>query len=194
MNVMGSEQINSEQAQLLLYLAGELSASERRALEAKLAADASLRQQLVDLQRVETSINQTLSSIDAADMLQSRLPSIERQVSRTIAQWNVDRHAPSAPLIARTRIKRVPLWMYPLAAAAMVMVGLGIWWLSLEALPENVLVKGNPQREERNWYDDFASENPDEGFDLALNNTGSDGFEQLERDLFLLQATTENLQ
>lgn len=190
----GNEQINSEQAQLLLYLAGELSASERRALEAKLAADAPLRQQLADLQRVETSINQTLSSIDSADMLQSRLPSIDRQTSRVIAQWNVDRHAPSAPQAARMRVKRVPVWLYPLAAAALVMVGLGTWWLSLEALPDNVLVKGNPPKEERNWYDDFASENPEEGFDLALSDTGSDTFEQLERDLSLLQATTENLQ
>lgn len=190
----GNDQINPEQAQLLLYLAGELSSTERRALEAKLAADASLRQQLVDLQRVESSINQTLSSIDAADMLQSRLPHIERQTSRAIAQWNIDRHTPASPQVVRMRIKRVPIWLYPLAAAAVVMVGLGVWWLSLEALPDNVLVRPNPPKDERNWFDDFATEDPEEGFDLALGSTGSDTFEQLERDMSLLQATTENLQ
>jgi anti-sigma factor RsiW len=190
----GNEQINSEQAQLLLYLAGELSTTERRALEAKLSADTSLRQQLADLQRIETSINQTLSAIDASDMLQSRLPSVERQTFRAIAQWNVDRHAPAAPAAARMRVKRVPVWLYPLAAAALVMVGLGIWWLSLEALPDGVLVRANPQRPDRNWFDDFAPENLEEGLDLALGDTGSDSFEQLERDMSMLQATTENLQ
>jgi anti-sigma factor RsiW len=178
--------VHPDQARLMLYLAGEMSSQERRSFEAVLAQDARLRQELDVLRQIESGVNKSLSAADASESISGRLPVIEKHVARALAQWQVDRLTLSAPAVPRTRIRRVPVWLYPLSAAAAVMVCLGVWWLSLET--ENVA------QQPLNPPPAFLSGDPDAPFDLSLADVGSDTFSDLERDMAMLQTLNETLQ
>jgi hypothetical protein len=121
----GLNNLDAEQGMLLLFLAGELSAEQRQALEVKLANDVALREKLEALRSVDEMLaggmGVELGRGSAAEAV------AVRDVSRLIRNWDVRRKVlPVEPKSARWR--RAPAWVYPSAAAAMVLVGLLAWW------------------------------------------------------------------
>ena len=110
---------------LLMYLAGELPDEDRREIDSLLATDGGLRAQLLDLRAASASAMGSLAQLDAAEPLRSADFSV-RQVSRAMRQWQVERLVRPAPQSAKRR--RMPVWSYPVATAAMVLIGLCCWW------------------------------------------------------------------
>lgn len=121
-------------AQLLLYLAGELPEPQRAALDRRLATDEALRADLDDLRASHEAFTAGLAAADAAEPIDVRLRGIDRGMARVFKQWNVDRLR-AKPLSAGdaglARFRRVPIWLYPLAAAAAVALMLGVWSLAV---------------------------------------------------------------
>lgn len=201
-------------AQLLLYLNGELPDTQRQAIDRQLQADPALRRELEQLRSVESSIKTTLAEADAAEPIDVRLRGIDRGMSHLFRQWNVDRLTarPTADDVRRTPFRRVPLWLYPLAAAAAVALLLGVWSLVLRE-PTAVPIAGIDTTEQPDDNDPTANPGPevaDRGFDSAnlpadgdepdefsehlasvewnpLGDVGGDSLATLERDYHSLQ-------
>jgi hypothetical protein len=202
-------------AQLLLYVSGELPDGQRQAIDRQLQADPALRRELERLRAVESSIRTTLSEADAGEPIDVRLRGIDREMSRLLRQWNVDRVTarPTVDDVHRTPFRRVPLWLYPLAAAAAVALLLGVWSLVLRE-PTAVPIAGIDTPEQPDDNDPTANPGPDlvadRGFDFAnlttdgdepdeftehlaavewnpLGDVGGDSLATLERDYHSLQ-------
>ncbi len=123
-------------SQLVLYIAGELTNGAKAALEKRLAADPKLSAELARLRETQLFCAGAMRVGDE----QLRLPVSEgvavRRVGRVMAQWQVDR----ARAVAATAVKnrRIPVWAYPAAAAAILIIGF-LTWSSRQpiALPPN---------------------------------------------------------
>jgi len=117
------EQLDIE-SQMVLYIAGELTNGAKAAFEKRLASDPKLADDLAKLREAQVFCADTMRSGDE----QMRLPVSEgvavRRVGRAIAQWQVDR-ARNVTVAAKTR--RIPVWAYPAAAAAVLIIGFLIW-------------------------------------------------------------------
>lgn len=193
---MNETPIHPDHAQLLLYLAGELPPTEQRAIESKLAGDAALRQELDTLRSAESALNQGLSSLDAQEPVDVRLRSVDRQMSRLLSQWQVSRLTQTALPETSRRNRRVPVWLYPLSAAALVMVCLGVWYLSFDRNADGTLVM-TPDDADVRPIDGGRLEEPSEDDptpDVALGSTGVDSFGALEQELAKYMAISEALQ
>jgi hypothetical protein len=188
---MNEPTAHPDQLLLLLYLSNEMSLNERRALENRLAGDTALRRQLEALQETEAAVNQGLSALDASDAIDNRARAAERQVARALAQWQVDRLARPAAADTRTKIRRVPVWLYPLSAAAVVMVCLGLWYLSFDRNDDGSLADGfePPTNMELTIPDD---EEPTPDLELAVTDGGS--FGELEEEMAKLITLSRAMQ
>jgi hypothetical protein len=121
------QQLENNEAMLLMYLADELPAEDRDEVERMLAVDAGLLAQLERLQRAYNTFAAAMERQDAA----SRLPVPEsvavRRVGRVMAQWHARRLA--SPKEAKpVATLRYPWWAYPLAAAASIVLAFLVWW------------------------------------------------------------------
>jgi hypothetical protein len=123
------EQLDNDQAILLMYLADELGAADRAAVDARLASDVNLRVELQELQAMEQAMGQSLAALDASQPIAERSAPTQRKVFRHIRQWQADRMA-AAALAARSSVRKRSRFMWqllPLGTAA-ALVGLMIWW------------------------------------------------------------------
>jgi len=113
------------EAQMVLYIAGELTNGQQRAFEQRLASDPRLSAELTKLRETQVFCADALRAMDE----QRRLPVNEgvavRRVGRAMAQWQVDRARRAVIITGKTR--RVPAWSYPVAAAAVLIIGFLIW-------------------------------------------------------------------
>jgi hypothetical protein len=132
-------QLDDDQAVLLMYLAGELSSADVQAVEKRLATDAALRAELDRLGSLEEQVAGTMAMLrDSEPALERRSIAVVRRVGAVMRQWQVTRHTQRArdeqdALRMRKPGRRIPTWIYPVAAVLMVAVGAPIWWLkSLE--------------------------------------------------------------
>jgi anti-sigma factor RsiW len=124
---MSSSELNDLDldSQLMLYIAGELTNGAKSALEKRLAADPKLAAELARLRETQLFCADALKVGDE----QLRFPVSEgvavRRVGRVMAQWQVDR----ARTVAATAVKsrRIPVWAYPAAAAAILIIGFLVW-------------------------------------------------------------------
>jgi hypothetical protein len=118
------QQLENNEAVLLMYLAGELPDDDRAEVEQMLASDPALRQALEELAALQEGVGETFASADAG-VTWSRRDAVVRNVSRAMAAARVERVAagPVAPEVGRSRF-RIPWWVYPVAAAAMLVVGI----------------------------------------------------------------------
>jgi hypothetical protein len=121
------QQLGSTEAVLMMYLSDELPAEDRAEVERRLAADPAMRAQWDRLREAHAGFAAAMPALDRA----TRLPAPEavgvRRVLRAVRQWQADRVArPVAP--AATPPFRFPVWAYPLAAAAAVVVAFVVWW------------------------------------------------------------------
>ncbi|HRK30585.1 MAG TPA: hypothetical protein PLD59_05855 [Tepidisphaeraceae bacterium] len=184
---------NPEQAQLLLYLANEMPPAPRQALEKRLEADADLRDHLAALREADSSLNQGLAGLDAAEPIEVRLRSAERETVRSLRQWHIDRSINQTPQSARLRVRRVPFWLYPLTAAAVVLVGLGLWYLSFDRNADGTLAHHDDSDTPRMPVWDAPDDN-EAAPDIELAVRDSDSFGELEEEMSKLIALSRALQ
>ncbi len=110
---------------LLLYLAGELPELDRLELEALLASDAGLRNQLEALRSAWELSSNSLAELDARDRIGSTDRAV-RQVGAAMRQWQVDRltalvETPVAP-------RRLRYLAYSGTIAASILLLFCTWW------------------------------------------------------------------
>ena len=118
------QQLENNEAVLLMYLARELPDDDRAEVEQMLASDPALRRALEELAALQEGVVETFASADAGVAL-SRRDAVVRSVSRAMAAARVESvfAKPAAPEAGRSRF-RVPYWVYPIAAAALLVVGI----------------------------------------------------------------------
>jgi hypothetical protein len=121
------QQLESNEAILLMYLAGELPPQDRAEVEQMLATDPLMRGALDRLREADNAFKTAMPALDRA----TRLPAPEsvgvRRVVRVMRQWQARRLAAPKPVEVRRRF-RFPVWAYPLTAAASVVIAFLVWW------------------------------------------------------------------
>jgi hypothetical protein len=103
------------------YLAGELDADERAALEAELARDPRLRAQLDAIRQADAALGQLASPVPPEGFEQRLRTALEDELERQLAPAVRPAAAPADEL-ARRRERRFPAWVPRLAGAAAVLV------------------------------------------------------------------------
>jgi hypothetical protein len=122
----GHEQIDPDQAELMLYLAGELSDDRQREFDHRIMLDSELRAQLEMLRSDHDAVFRGISELDAADTVRSSA-ALERLVGRAIKQRRVE--ALTAPVQhVAVRHHHGWGWIHTAGVAASVLVGLVLWW------------------------------------------------------------------
>jgi hypothetical protein len=131
------QQLENNESILLMYLAGELPPQDLAEVEQMLATDPVMRTSLERLREARDSFEAAMPALDRA----TRQPAPEsvavRRVVREMRQWQARRLAAPAPIEVRRRL-RFPVWAYPIATAAAVVIGFLVWWGNAErpARPE----------------------------------------------------------
>jgi len=122
------QQLENNEAVLLMYLAGELPPEDRVEVELMLANDPTLRAQLDGLRGLEQSTAGALAALDRSEPLPEPAEVVARRVARAMARHQV-RRTVTAPARAeeRSRPRLVAPWMYPMAAAALLLIAFATW-------------------------------------------------------------------
>jgi hypothetical protein len=126
------EQLDNDEAVLLVYLADELPAVQRAEVEKRLATDPMLAAQLRELQETHEMISRAVREAPDAGAAAGAGPvpttaaATERKLVRMIRQWGAQRVLDYSTSRA-TRPRQSRWWIYA-AAAAVLFVGFIIWW------------------------------------------------------------------
>lgn len=88
-------QIPSDEAALLMYLAGELAPEDHAAISARLATDAGLRQRLLECRQAEEAATAAITALDAAFPFIVNETASMRRASLAIRDWH-GRRLPTA--------------------------------------------------------------------------------------------------
>ena len=142
------QQLENNEAILLMYLADELPAEDRAEVESMLSRDPALRRDLAALQQAQAAMDQSLTRLDERSELPIAESASVRRVARSIEQWKLDRLRRQPEVQPSTGGLRYPWWTYPSAAAAAVLVAFLVWWGNTDQLgppmsgPEIPLVYG----------------------------------------------------
>jgi hypothetical protein len=143
------QQIADRDGLLLMYLADELSAGDRAEVERTLAGDVGLRAELEQLRQTQSWLESALAASDAAAATAGPMPSqavAVRRVGQAVRRWHAERLArPPADAGRRGRDSSSVLialfrrqWMYPAAAAAIVVMAFLANWSSRPIPTETV--------------------------------------------------------
>jgi len=139
------QQLENNEAVLLMYLAGELPDEDRAEVERMLASDGGLRATLAELSALRDEVGDVLSAA-GADGPASRRDAAVRRVSRAmvarrleVAQALASDSAATTAAASHRRI-RIAWWMYPVAAAAILMV---MMYLFSDGRPLNLPAPNN---------------------------------------------------
>jgi anti-sigma factor RsiW len=137
---MGSilQQLQNNQAVLLMYLAGEFSPEDRAAVEQRLAGDAELRAELAQLQEAQNSVTANLQHLDETSPLPAAADVALRRVSRMMKQRQLDKLMAKPAQASRPR-RHIPWWAYAAATAAAAVVAVIVWW----GMQSDVVVPAN---------------------------------------------------
>lgn len=128
------QQLENNEAVLLMYLAGELPPEDRAEVEQLLSVDAGLRRELDSLRAAETFMTLAMSTADGFAMPPvteaARQSAAVRRVSRAMVRSRLEReHASVLPEPqTATRAFRLPGWTYPFAAAAAIVIAWVAYW------------------------------------------------------------------
>src|SRR5690606_605492 len=121
------EQLENNEAVLLMYLAGELPEEDQVEVAQMLTTDMRLAAELDRLRGTAADSDALLNSVDA----HSRLPVAEevavRNTLRRMRQWRVE-HPYESPAPAARGGLAYPWWAYPTSAAAMLLLSTLVWW------------------------------------------------------------------
>lgn len=138
------EAIGEDDRRLMLRLSGELSSREASRLDEQLAARPELRERLAELETLERSAFGALDQLDRHELMPPRGASVRHAV-RAIDRWNNLRLAAEAARRAsRPRSRASRWWLYPAAAAALIVAGMIVWWRNTDADSLNRAVAENP--------------------------------------------------
>jgi anti-sigma factor RsiW len=143
------QELQNNEAILLMYLAGELSSQDHADVEQMLTSDPKLRRDLQSLQEMQKQITQTLAELDRQTRPAVPTAFAEAGVGRMIQQWHEQRWR-----IAHTRVmpRRVMprIWL-GLATAASITVGYFVWLAYHPAAQPSgpVVVVDNPADDEK---------------------------------------------
>lgn len=158
---------------LLMYLAGELQAEDHAELTHQLQVDASLR---AELDALKASLQAMDSQFHQAD--QKTPLSLERAIRRTnqaMHQWQADPSVRAAAAsLSRNENLPLPWWMYPLAAAASIILAFAVWVTNHEPAHiisplGNIMIVQVPD-----WSDSHASLQESMEFDDADSRHNAD--------------------
>jgi len=119
------QQLENNEAILLMYLADELPAADRAEVEQMLQNDAHLRAELESLRGTQAGFEQTMRAADASQPLPISSQAASRQVMRLVNHWigqQLAQQAAVRPMVIGVHSHR--WWLYPLAAAAMLLLGI----------------------------------------------------------------------
>src|ERR1700722_11818788 len=125
------QQLENNEAILLMYLADELGADDRREVEQMLGRDDGLRAELEKIREAQIAVMAAIGALDQSAPLAVSTPVAMRHVSRLMKQWQVDRLARPLAEAQNKRGPRFPWWAYPVASAATaagVLIALMVWW------------------------------------------------------------------
>ena len=156
-----SEQLDRD-ALLMLYAVDELSPAQAAELEAKLSADPSLAQQLQQVRDLLSQADETVRAIDEVQRLPVSDAVAVRSAARAMQQWSVDRLRNRVE--PEKKVTGIPWWIYPSAAAAVLIIGFLIWsgrqevpsMPSLNPTPDSVATADSAS------VDDQATTNPED--------------------------------
>lgn len=122
------EQLESDQAIILMYVADELSPGDRAQVEQRLLVDAAFRSQFEELQNSQSEIEEGIASLDAVQPLPVSLGSSQAKLSRLFKQWHTDRLARRRDPVDTRSIFAKLAPAYPFVAAAALFCGFIVWW------------------------------------------------------------------
>ena len=121
------QQLENNEVVLLMYVAGELPDADRADVEQMLAADPALRLALAEMTSMHDHMTAMLSQADSGLHLARREAAV-RQVSLAINQAKVEGLRTPAPAAQPARSHtRIPVWAYPVAAAALLVIGIFVF-------------------------------------------------------------------
>lgn len=121
------QQLENNEAVLLMYLTDELPADDRAEVEQMLASDANLRAELEAMQAVHATVAAGLRELDRDSAPLVSEFAVVRKMGRVLRQWKLERFSQQNETISRRRF-RMPWWAYPGAAAALVVFSVIAWW------------------------------------------------------------------
>ena len=130
------DQLENNDAVLLMYLADELPAEDRAEVERMLSVDAGLRAELERLRAASAWVAEQINREDRSTRLPASQAAAVRRVGRSMRQWHA-RHLAEAPARPAAPVQglRYPWWAYPLAAAASVVIAFLVWWGNVDRDP-----------------------------------------------------------
>jgi hypothetical protein len=139
------QQLESNEAVLLMYLAGELPPQDRAEVEQMLATDPSMRGALDRLREANDAFESAMPALDRATRLAAPEAVGVRRAVRAMRQWQARRLAAPKPAEARRKFQ-FPLWAYPVAAAASVVIAFLVWWGNTDRAgrPDAYAIGGRP--------------------------------------------------
>lgn len=136
-------QLQDDEAILLMYVADELPPADRSVVERRLNTETSLRDQLDALRGMQEAAYLSLRTTDA-----HRLPGQgagSRRVIRSIQKWQAGRAVEQAASAHKDRFHlHIPAWTYPVAAAAVLVIGFMLWGSHGSTNPQVATTGVNP--------------------------------------------------
>jgi hypothetical protein len=148
------QNLENNEAILLMYLADELPAADRLEVEQMLASDTSLRGELEILRQTQQLAYDSLETLDSVSRPAAPPMVALGQVSRMIHEWTERRRRPE-PIVPVIR-HPLPWRRMSLATAAALLVGYYIWAVYQPTTPTHraspAIVMGSPYGEEPSPY------------------------------------------
>jgi anti-sigma-K factor RskA len=120
------EQLQNNEAVLLMYLAGELPEEDRAEVEQLLATDARLRRERDLLRATIADTNALIATADASGRVPVAESVLVRHTIRAMNEWELNRPAPLLKVV--TSGLRYAWWVYPSSAAAVLFLAALVWW------------------------------------------------------------------
>jgi hypothetical protein len=118
------QQLENNEAILLMYLAGELPDADRQEVEQMLASDSALRHELEIMRQTQQLAFDALDSLDELSRPSQAPARAHEQVSRLLGQWLAKRRDAAEQ---DAKAQKIPWRRISFAAAAVLLVGYYIW-------------------------------------------------------------------
>lgn len=123
-------ELQNNEVVLMLYLAGELPLEDRIEVQQMVERDSALRAQCIAMDRL---LSRAALSFGTDTALAAAAPAARarQRLSPVFRQWTTQRLSRPAP-IPELAARRTPWFMYPLGAAAIILVAIAVFWSSIE--------------------------------------------------------------
>ncbi len=134
------EQLENNEAVLLMYIAGELPEEDRVEVEQMLQTDARLRADLNDLRGAMEGHEAMMIAADTTTRLPVKEDAAVRNTLRAMRQWQLLHPYGVEETKSQRKTLTYAWWLYPSASAAMVVLAAVVWWgFKPDALPGTVV-------------------------------------------------------